>query len=54
MLDAGKPGTNTSAKIKSCTEARAPVVISKNKTGSGNLVFKLCVPWPWDGGGGYH
>jgi hypothetical protein len=54
MLNAGAPGTNTSAKIKNCADARAPVVISKNKTGPGNLVFTLCVPWPWDGGGGYH
>ena len=53
MLNAGAPGTNTSAKIKDCAGARAPVVISKNKTGSGNLVFKLCVPWPWDGGGAW-
>jgi hypothetical protein len=53
MLDAGKPGTNTPANIKNCADARAPVVLSKNKTGSGNLVFKLCVPWPWDGGGGW-
>jgi len=54
MLKAGAPGTNTSSNLKNCADARAPVVISQNKTGSGNLVFKLCVPWPWDGGGGYH
>ena len=53
MLDAGKPTTNTPANTKNCADARAPVVLSKNKAGSGNLVFKLCVPWPWDGAGGY-
>ena len=54
MLNAGAAGTNTSASIKNCSGARAPVVLSKNKSGPGNLVITFCVPWPWDGFGGSH
>jgi hypothetical protein len=54
VLDAGKPGTGTPANIKDCSQARAPVIMSKNKTGPGNLVLKLCVPFPWDGFGAGH
>lgn len=45
---------NAAGSQKTCSNpapVRAPVVISKNKTGSGNLVIKLCVPYPWDGFG---
>jgi hypothetical protein len=52
--NAGDKGTNTPANIKDCSQARTPVVMSKNKTGPGDLVFKLCVPFPWDGAGGFH
>jgi hypothetical protein len=51
---AGAAGTNTPANIKDCSQARAPVVLSKNKVGPGNLVIKACVPYPWDGAGGFH
>jgi hypothetical protein len=54
VLDAGKPGTGTPANIKDCSQARAPVITSKKKTGPGDLVLKLCVPFPWDGFGGSH
>ena len=44
-------------KVKSCPTTPGsnlfPGVISKNKTGSGDVVITFCKPYPWDGGGGW-
>lgn len=40
---------------KTCSNpapVRAPVVTQKKKTGAGDLVITLCIPYPWDGWGG--
>jgi hypothetical protein len=42
------------SKVKNCSQALSPAVLSKNKTGSGTLVITFCVPFPWDGWGGSH
>ena len=39
--------------LKKCDNTTFPVVQKKTKTGSGDLQFTLCVPYPWDGGGGW-
>jgi hypothetical protein len=52
--NAGAAGTDTPSNIKDCSQARSLVVTSKKKTGPGNLVIKLCVPYPWDGFGAGH
>ena len=41
-------------KVKNCSQALSPVVLSKKKNGPGDLQITFCVPYPWDGGGGYH
>jgi hypothetical protein len=44
-------------KVKSCPTNPGsnlfPGVITKNKTGSGDIVIASCQPFPWDGGGGW-
>ena len=45
---------NAPGNIKKCSQATTPVVLSKNKTGSGDLVVVFCAPYPWDGAGAHH
>jgi hypothetical protein len=44
-------------KVKSCPTTPGsnlfPGVISKMKTGAGDVVITFCKPYPWDGGGGW-
>jgi hypothetical protein len=44
-------------KVKSCPQSPGsnlfPGVLSKNKTGAGDVVITFCKPYPWDGGGGW-
>ena len=42
------------SSVKKCSQALSPVVLSKNKTNAGDLVITFCVPYPWDGAGGFH
>jgi hypothetical protein len=39
--------------VKKCDNQTTPVVLKKNKTGSGDLQATFCAPYPWDGGGGW-
>ena len=45
------------SRVKSCPQNPGsnlfPGVLSKNKTGAGNVVITFCKPYPWDGGGGW-
>jgi hypothetical protein len=46
---------NAAGNQKTCSNpapVRAPVVTQKKKTGAGDLVITLCIPYPWDGWGG--
>ena len=45
---------NAPGNMKKCSQATTPVVLSKNKTGSGDLVVVFCAPFPWDGAGAHH
>ncbi len=45
---------NAPGNMKKCSQATTPVVLSKNKTGSGDLVVVFCAPYPWDGAGAHH
>lgn len=45
---------DASPSVKKCSQALSPVVLSKNKTQSGDLVITFCAPYPWDGAGGFH
>ncbi len=47
---------NAPGGTKKCTDAnvKTPMVLSKNKTGSGDLVVVFCAPYPWDGVGVHH
>jgi hypothetical protein len=45
---------DAAANVKKCSDVAFPAILSKNKTGSGDLVITLCVPSPWDGAGGFH
>ena len=42
-------------KVKSCSLSGtpSPVVLSKTKTGSGDLKAVFCAAYPFDGGGGW-
>jgi hypothetical protein len=41
------------ANLKKCDNTTFPVMLKRNKTGSGDLQFTFCVAYPWDGGGGW-
>jgi hypothetical protein len=45
------------SKVKSCptspNSSLFPGVLSKVKTGAGDVVITFCKPYPWDGGGGW-
>ena len=49
---------DASSKVKSCSQATSPVVLSKSKTSGGGfpdgtLKIVFCAVFPWDGGGGF-
>ncbi len=44
---------NAAPNVKKCDLQTTPVVLKKNKTGSGDIQATFCAPYPWDGGGGW-